>query len=78
VREYVLGSAQARAFLDHLQAFLTFALPLYVHEGKAYLTIAIGCTGGRHRSVVLATELERRMREMSYEVSARHRDVERA
>jgi UPF0042 nucleotide-binding protein len=78
VREYVLGSSQARAFLDHLQAFLTFALPLYVHEGKAYLTIAIGCTGGRHRSVVLATELERRMREMSYEVSARHRDVERA
>jgi UPF0042 nucleotide-binding protein len=60
-----------------VQTFLTFALPLYVHEGKAYLTIAIGCTGGRHRSVVLAEELAQRMREMAYEVSVRHRDVER-
>jgi UPF0042 nucleotide-binding protein len=48
-----------------------------VHEGKAYLTIAIGCTGGRHRSVVLAEELAQRMRDMAYEVSVRHRDVER-
>jgi UPF0042 nucleotide-binding protein len=77
VRDYVLGSAESRAFLDQVQSFLTFALPLYVHEGKAYLTIAIGCTGGRHRSVVLADELARRMREMGYGASVRHRDVER-
>jgi UPF0042 nucleotide-binding protein len=77
VKEYVLESVQARGFLDQLQIFLTFALPLYVHEGKAYLTIAIGCTGGRHRSVVLAEELAQRMRDMAYEVSVRHRDVER-
>lgn len=77
VKEYVLGSAQARGFLDQVQAFLTFALPLYLHEGKAYLTIAIGCTGGRHRSVALADDLARRMRDMAYEVSVRHRDVER-
>jgi UPF0042 nucleotide-binding protein len=77
VVDYVLGSAQSRAFLDHIQGFLTFALPLYVHEGKAYLTIVIGCTGGRHRSVVLVEELARRMREMGHEVSVRHRDMER-
>ena len=77
VKEYVLGSAQARGFWIRSRRFLTFALPLYVHEGKAYLTIAIGCTGGRHRSVVLAEDLARRMRDMAYEVSVRHRDVER-
>jgi RNase adapter protein RapZ len=77
VREYVLGTAEARAFLDHMQNFLDFALPLYVREGKAYLTIAIGCTGGRHRSVVLAEEIARRMRETGYDASVRHRDVER-
>jgi UPF0042 nucleotide-binding protein len=77
VGEYVLGFAQSRAFLDQIQGFLTFALPLYVHEGKAYLTIAVGCTGGHHRSVVLVEELARRMREAGHEVSVRHRDLER-
>lgn len=77
VREYVLGFAEARGFLDQIQQFLAFSLPLYVHEGKAYLTIAIGCTGGRHRSVVLVDELARRMRAGGYGVSIRHRDVER-
>jgi UPF0042 nucleotide-binding protein len=77
VRTYVLASPEACAFLEQLQNFLTFALPLYVHEGKAYLTIAIGCTGGRHRSVVLANELAHRMREAGYDASVRHRDVER-
>ena len=77
VIEHVLGAAQSRAFLDQVQGFLNFALPLYVHEGKAYLTLAIGCTGGRHRSVVLVDELARRLREASHEVSMRHRDVER-
>jgi UPF0042 nucleotide-binding protein len=77
VREYVLGAAESRAFLDQMQGFLAFALPLYVREGKAYLTIAIGCTGGRHRSVVLAEELAVRMRETGHDASVRHRDVER-
>jgi UPF0042 nucleotide-binding protein len=52
-------------------------LPLYVQEGKAYLTIAVGCTGGRHRSVVLVEELARRLRDAGHEVSVRHRDMER-
>jgi UPF0042 nucleotide-binding protein len=77
VRDYVLGGVEARAFLDQMQSFLAFALPLYVREGKAYLTIAIGCTGGRHRSVVLAEEFAARMRETGHDVSVRHRDVER-
>lgn len=77
VVEYVLGFAQARGFVERIQEFLKFTLPLYVQEGKAYLTIAIGCTGGRHRSVVLAEELARLLREAGSEVSVRHRDLER-
>ncbi|MBZ5532658.1 MAG: RNase adaptor protein RapZ, partial [Acidobacteriia bacterium] len=55
--DYVLGFAQTRGFVERIQDFLRFTLPLYVQEGKAYLTIAVGCTGGRHRSVVLAEEM---------------------
>ena len=78
VVEYVLGFAQARGFVDRIQEFLRFTLPLYVQEGKAYLTMAVVCTGGRHRSVVLAEELARRLREAGHEVSVRHRDIDRA
>jgi UPF0042 nucleotide-binding protein len=78
VVEFVLGFAPARGFVERIQEFLRFTLPLYVQEGKAYLTIAVGCTGGRHRSVVLAEELARLLREAGHEVSVRHRDVERA
>jgi UPF0042 nucleotide-binding protein len=52
-------------------------VPLYVQEGKAYLTIAVGCTGGRHRSVVLVEELARLLREAGHEVSVGHRDIDR-
>jgi len=78
VVEYVLGFAQARGFLERTLEFLTFTLPLYVQEGKAYLTIAVGCTGGRHRSVVLVEELARLLREVGHEVSVGHRDIDRA
>lgn len=77
VRDYVLGSEECREFVERIQSFLAYAMPLYVREGKAYLTIAIGCTGGRHRSVVLADELACRMRDTGYDASVRHRDVER-
>jgi UPF0042 nucleotide-binding protein len=77
VVEYVMGFAQTRGFLEHVLEFLRFTLPLYLQEGKAYLTIAVGCTGGRHRSVVLAEELARQLREAGHEVSVRHRDMER-
>jgi len=75
---YVLGFAQAQGFVDRIQQFLRFTLPLYVQDGKAYLTIAVGCTGGRHRSVVLTEELARLLREAGHEVTVRHRDVDRA
>src|SRR5215510_10142022 len=53
VEDYVLGNSETRAFLDRLYALLEFTLPLYEREGKSSLTLALGCTGGRHRSVVL-------------------------
>ena len=77
VVEYVLGFAQTLGFLERTLAFLTFTVPLYVQEGKAYLTIAVGCTGGRHRSVVLVEELARLLREAGHEVSVGHRDIDR-
>ncbi len=77
VVEYVLGFAQAQAFLERILDFLKATLPLYMQEGKAYLTIAVGCTGGRHRSVVLAEELARHLRGAGHEVTVRHRDMDR-
>ncbi|HEY6959562.1 MAG TPA: RNase adapter RapZ [Candidatus Limnocylindria bacterium] len=79
VREYVLRHPATREFLDHLMPFLRFALPRYEEEKKARLGIAFGCTGGRHRSVVLADEVARRLRESwPGEVTVEHRDVDRA
>ena len=63
VRTYVLDQAVAGQFLDFVKAFLDFALPAYVAEGKSRLTIAIGCTGGYHRSIVIAEELAAWLRE---------------
>jgi len=78
VRTFVLGSADATEFMDLTTRLLEFLVPRYAAEGKAYLTVAIGCTGGRHRSVVIAEELARRLRELpGIEVSTRHRDIAR-
>ncbi len=76
VRRYVLDRPQTQEFLEHLVALLTPLLPAYVAEGKSYLTIALGCTGGRHRSVALAEELARRLDEAGWTPTVRHRDVE--
>ncbi len=77
VARYVLDRGETRRFLEHTMTFLDFALPLYEREGKRYLTIGIGCTGGRHRSVAIVGELERRLAGRGYSVAAQHRDVER-
>jgi UPF0042 nucleotide-binding protein len=77
VAAYVLERPDAQEFLAHVLALLAFTLPRYQHEGKSYLTIAIGCTGGRHRSVVLVEELRRRLAALGNRVLARHRDLER-
>ena len=77
VRRYVLGQPEAKEFLERVEHLLKFLVPAYVKEGKSYLTIAIGCTGGRHRSVVLAEEIADSLRRMGYNPSTTHRDVER-
>ena len=77
VAAYVLERPDAQEFLTHVLALLAFTLPRYQREGKSYLTIAIGCTGGRHRSVVLVEELRRRLAALGNRVLARHRDLER-
>lgn len=75
VRDHVLETAAAATFLDHFDALLADVLPAYQAEGRNYLTIAIGCTGGRHRSVAVAEEVARRLRERGFAVRATHRDV---
>ena len=76
VASFVLQNDDAREFLRHALALLRFLLPRCEEEGKSYLTVAIGCTGGRHRSVAVAIELARQLGE-GYSVTVRHRDVER-
>ncbi len=77
VAAYVLEAPETQELLSRLEPLLDYALPRYAREGKAYLTIALGCTGGRHRSVALAEELGRRLKD-EHEVVAYHRDIERA
>jgi len=77
VRQYVLDQELAKAFLDKVDDLLDLLLPAYTDEGKSYLTIAIGCTGGRHRSVAIAEELGRRLRDRGVALRLSHRDVNR-
>jgi UPF0042 nucleotide-binding protein len=77
VRDYVLGQPDTKDFLDKLDELFALLLPLYVREGKSYLSIGVGCTGGRHRSVVLAEELARRIGETGFNPLVVHRDVNR-
>ncbi len=77
VREFVLGNNDAERFLTDVTAMLAFLLPRYEAEGKSYLSIGIGCTGGRHRSVAIAEELARRIEQSDVAVSVHHRDKDR-
>lgn len=78
VREAVLGQDDARAFLEKTSGLLSFLIPRYAAEGKTYFTLGVGCTGGRHRSVVIVEELARQLRESNSEIDlfVRHRDLE--
>lgn len=78
VAEYVLKSTRGAAFFERLRDWLRFLLPLYDTEGKAYVTIGVGCTGGRHRSVAVAEALASALREGGREVNVVHRDVEKS
>jgi len=77
VSDFVLSQPDARAFLERLSELLGFLLPRYRSEGKSYLTIAIGCTGGKHRSVALAAALAERLSSGGQPVRLWHRDVEK-
>ena len=77
VRAYVLDQPEAQAFLAELERLFTLLLPSFVREGKAYLTIGIGCTGGRHRSVAVADELVAMLRRLEVQANVYHRDLER-
>jgi RNase adapter protein RapZ len=77
VSSYVLGQPAAEPFLTHLLALLDSVLPGYVSEGKRQVELAIGCTGGKHRSTAIAEEVARRLRERSLNVQVMHRDLGR-
>jgi len=75
VREYIMARPDSAEFLTRLLEFLEYLLPRYRSEGKSYLTIGFGCTGGRHRSVGLSLLVADRLRESGYEVNVKHRDI---
>jgi UPF0042 nucleotide-binding protein len=81
VVEYVLQWDEAKEFLRRVQEFIRFLLPLYQRERKTHLTIAVGCTGGRHRSTVIVDRLAKMLRDELKErgvfLSIRHRDAEK-
>ena len=77
VRDYALSSPQSQDFLKKLTEFVTYLLPRYLEEGKASLAIAVGCTGGHHRSVAVAHALAESIRRLNYPVSESHRDLGR-
>jgi UPF0042 nucleotide-binding protein len=77
VAAYVRKFPQTQEFLDRVTDLMLYLLPHYVEEGKSYLTVGFGCTGGQHRSVMMAEELTKRLRRANYQVKALHRDIPR-
>ena len=77
VAKYIRQFPQTQEFLDKAADMLTFLLPHYIKEGKSYLTVGIGCTGGQHRSVMIAEELRKRLVAVGYRVKSGHRDMPR-
>jgi UPF0042 nucleotide-binding protein len=77
VRDYVLKQKETKEYLRRFSEMIEYLIPLYEKEGKSYLTIAIGCTGGKHRSVVIAERLGAIIGKQGKEITVRHRDIER-
>ena len=77
VRRYVMKQEETQAFLEELSNLFELLLPAYVREGKSYLSIGVGCTGGRHRSVVIAAEIARLLERLGFSARVHHRDLER-
>ncbi|MFB3777327.1 MAG: RNase adapter RapZ [Bryobacteraceae bacterium] len=78
VARYIRSFPQTREFVERITELLIYLLPHYIREGKSYLTIAFGCTGGRHRSVMIADEVRKRLVGHGFRVKAAHRDLEKA
>lgn len=77
VRDFVLGHKETEVFIDHFRSMLETLLPAYRREGKSYLSVSIGCTGGRHRSVAIAQELYRYFKQKDVNIKITHRDIEK-
>lgn len=77
VSDYVLKFDVAKGLLERLKDLLAYSLPLYVKEGKSQLTVAVGCTGGKHRSVTFAKEIAQYLQECGYRVQVQHRDIQK-
>ena len=77
VRRYVMKQDETQAFLEELARMFELLLPAYVREGKSYLSIGVGCTGGRHRSVVIAAEIARLLERLGFPARVHHRDLDR-
>lgn len=78
VREFVLNNEKSKTFLEKILDLMTFLIPLYDKEGKVRLNVALGCTGGKHRSVVMANELGSHFSVMKYIVNVNHRDINKS
>lgn len=74
VAKYIRSFPQTQEFIDRISDLLVYLLPHYVREGKSYLTIAFGCTGGQHRSVLISEEVKKRLAKAGYRVKVTHRD----
>jgi len=74
VAKYIRSFPQTKEFVQRISELLVYLLPHYIHEGKSYLTISFGCTGGQHRSVMIAEEVSKRLRKSGYRVKVVHRD----
>lgn len=78
VRDYVLGSKETKEFVRRTLDLLDFSVPLYLKEGKSELVVGVGCTGGKHRSITVARELEHHFADLGYKCIIQHRDVDKA
>ena len=74
VARYILSFPQTKEFIQRISKLLVYLLPHYIHEGKSYLTIAFGCTGGQHRSVMISEQVGKRLQKAGYRVKVMHRD----
>jgi UPF0042 nucleotide-binding protein len=77
VRQFIRSFPQTGEFLRRMESLLAYLMPHYIEEGKSYLTIAFGCTGGKHRSVMLAEEIKKALEKRKYATKVIHRDIEK-